>query len=81
MYVSTPVVTTILFLYLNYHSLYFPYIENLRGEDNLSMKDKMAEIILSPRCPLFGGSTVFVSLQNISLANIYAWVVCDICNG
>ena len=29
-------------------------------EDNLSTKDKTAEFILSPMCPLFGGSTVYV---------------------
>ena len=28
-------------------------------EDNLSTKDKTAEFILSPTCPLFGGSTVY----------------------
>ena len=27
-------------------------------EDNLSTKDEMPEYILSPQCPLFGGSTV-----------------------
>ena len=43
----------------NYHSLYFPYIENLRGEDNLSIQDKTADFILSLKCPLFGGSTVY----------------------
>ena len=42
----------------NYHSLYFLFIKNLREEDNLSIRDKTAEFILSPKCPLFGGSTV-----------------------
>ena len=27
-------------------------------EDNVSTKDKTSEFILSPTCPLFGGSTV-----------------------
>ena len=30
-------------------------------EDNLSTKDKTAGFILSPKCPLFGGSTVLYS--------------------
>ena len=42
----------------NYHSLYFPYIENLRGEDNLSIKHMTTELILSPKCTLFESSTV-----------------------
>ena len=42
----------------NYHSLYFLFTENLREEHNLSIMDKTAEFILSPKCPLFGGSTV-----------------------
>ena len=29
-------------------------------EDNLSIKDKTAEFILSPMCPLFRGSTVVI---------------------
>ena len=33
------------------------HLEPLK-EDNLSIKDKTAEFILSPTCPLFGGSTV-----------------------
>ena len=37
----------------------FPYIENLRGEDNLAIGDKTAEFILSPKCHLLRGSTVF----------------------
>ena len=38
---------------------HFPYsIENLREEDNFQIKDKTAEFILLPKCPLFGGSTV-----------------------
>ena len=43
---------------------YMPYIvlvhlEHLK-EDNLSIKDKTAEFILSPTCPLFGGSTLCI---------------------
>ena len=34
-------------------SLWFQYIENLREEDSLSIKDKTTEFILSPKCPLF----------------------------
>ena len=34
----------------------FLYIE--KDEDNLSTRDKTAEFILAPKCPLFGGSTV-----------------------
>ena len=36
-------------------------IENLREEDNVSIKDKTAEFILLPKCPLFGGSTVKIN--------------------
>ena len=36
------------------------YNDNLWEEDNLSTKDKTSEVILSPMCPLFGGSTVTV---------------------
>ena len=39
----------------------FPIVsENLREEDNLSIRDKTAEFILFPKCPLFGGSTVII---------------------
>ena len=38
-------------------SLYLQYIYNLPVVDNLSTKDKTSEYILSPMCPLFGGST------------------------
>ena len=45
----------------NYHFLLFLFIENLRKEDNLPIRDKTAEfIVLFPKCPLFGGSTVHV---------------------
>ena len=40
----------------NYHSL-----ENLREENNLSIRDKTAEFILLPKFHLFGGSTVLFS--------------------
>ena len=39
-------------------SLYKLYIEKPLKEDNLSRRDKTAEFILVPKCPLFGGSTV-----------------------
>ena len=45
------------------------YIENLREEDNLSIKDKTAEFILSPKCPLFGGSTI--ALVGVQLGSKY----------
>ena len=35
----------------------FVHLEPLK-EDNLSIKDKIAEFILPSTCPLFGGSTV-----------------------
>ena len=37
---------------------YMPYSFSTFREDNLSIKDKTAEFILSPTCPLFRGSTV-----------------------
>ena len=59
---------------------YFPVvlihniIESLK-EDNLSInkstlarKDKTAEFILSPTCPLFGGSTVVIMMTGIDRA-------------
>ena len=45
------------------------YIENLREEDNLSIKDKTAEFILFPKCPLFGGSTVLHKNAIVVLIN------------
>ena len=50
-------------LYKGHCSRSMPYsfstliLEPLK-EDNLSIKDKVAEFILSPTCPLFRGSTV-----------------------
>ena len=43
------------------------HLEPLK-EDNLSMKDKTAEFILSSTCPLFVGSTVLMSLLCNSFA-------------
>ena len=40
-------------------SLYKLYIKKPLKEDNLSTRDKTAEFILVPKCPLFGGSTVY----------------------
>ena len=40
------------------------YHLNLRREDNLSLKDKTAEFVLSPKCPLFGGSIVVDNHDN-----------------
>ena len=41
------------------------HLEPLK-EDNLSVKDKTAEFILFPTCPLFGGSTVHVHVHHSS---------------
>ena len=39
-------------------------------EDDLSIKDKTAEFILSPICPLFGGSTVCNKYKIYAVLNI-----------
>ena len=53
------------------HSLQFQYIENLREEDNLSIKDKTAEFILFLQCPLFRGSTVIYNIVVLSHPNLH----------
>ena len=42
-------------------------------EDNHSTKDTAAELILSPMCPLFGGSTVHVYIKFLPCTSMYIW--------
>ena len=50
-------------------------------EDNLSTKETTAEFIVSPMCPLFGGSTVqdlTVDIVAICCSNLYNFDVYDL---
>ena len=46
-------------------------------EDSLSIKDKTAEFILSPMCPLFRGSTVYSVYALHSVIIVFAWLSID----
>ena len=50
------------------------HLEPLK-EDSLSIKDKTAEFILSPTCPLFRGSTVymymFIELEDLEFLQLF----------